>query len=111
MGQATESEVECFALSRNYNEIKNIDSKTSSETFSSLDECFDESLALLSVRGDHHNKDYTKTVADLVPITFGRFNLSKGKPQPKNIKISVLLVHIVKLRCEMTLEREHAANQ
>ena len=39
------------------------------------------------MRGDRHNKDYTKTVADLVPVTFGRLNLSKGKPQPKNIKI------------------------
>ena len=87
MGQAAESESECFALSGSYSENIKIDSKTSSRTFSNLDKCLNESLALLSVRGDHRNKDYTKTVADLVPITFGRLNLSRGKPQPKNIKI------------------------
>ena len=87
MGQATESEVECFALGINSIVISKIDSESSSKTYSNLDECLNESLALLSVRGDSHKKDYTKTVADLVPVTFGRLNLSKGKPQPKNIKI------------------------
>ena len=87
MGQATESSAECFALSRSSSVISKIDSESSSKAYSKLDKCLNESLALLSVRGDRHNKDYTKTVADLVPITFGRLNLSKGKPQPKNIKI------------------------
>ena len=86
MGQAAEGESECFALSGSYSENIKIDSKTSSRTFSNLDKCLNKSLALLSVRGDHRNKDYTKTVADLVPITFGRLNLSRGKPQPKNMK-------------------------
>ena len=87
MGQATESEVEWFALSISSSVISKIDSESSSTTYSELDKCLNESLALLSVCRDRMNKDYTEAVADLVPVTFGRLNLSKGKPQPKNIRI------------------------
>ena len=87
MGQATESKVECFALGTNSSVINKIDSESSSKTYSNLDECLNESLALLSVRGDCINKDYTNVVADLVPVTFGRLNLTKGKPKPTNIRI------------------------
>ena len=87
MGQATESEVECFALSRSSSVINKIDSESSSKTYSELDKCLNESLALLSVRGNRINKDYTETAANKVPVTFGGLNLSRGKPHPKNIKI------------------------
>ena len=33
------------------------------------------------------NENYEKHVRNLVPITFGRLNVSRGKPSPKNVRI------------------------
>ena len=33
------------------------------------------------------NQQYKTLVEDLVPITFGRLNLTRGKPKPKNIRV------------------------
>ena len=88
MGHAAESLAESFSLSNDCSiSNRKTSSKKHNKIFSKLDECLNESLALLSVCEDHPKKDCTETVADLVPVTFGRLNLSKGKPTPKNIKV------------------------
>lgn len=66
-------EHECFSLKK---------------TFKNFVQCLNELLALLSVCGDHKNEQQSKTsVEDLVPITFGRLNLTRRKPKPKNIRV------------------------
>ena len=66
----------------------NLEISTDSST---LDQCLNESLALLSTRTGQKrkalNESYEAKIKDLVPITFGRLNVSRGKITLKDVKI------------------------
>ena len=63
-------------------------------------------MALLSVRGDH-NKDqlYKSSVQDLVPLTFERMNLTRGKPKPQNIRILLDSGSSATVMCQWLVKR------
>ena len=71
-------------------ELENFNLETS-RNYSNLDQCLNESLALLSTRTGQKRKalndQYKALTKDLVPITFGRLNVSRGKPTLKDVKI------------------------
>ena len=71
-------------------EVENFNLETS-RNYSNLDQCLNESLALLSTRTGQKRKlindQYKAKTKDLVPITFGRLNVSCGKPMLKDVRI------------------------
>ena len=71
-------------------ELENFNLETS-RNYSNLDQCLNESLALLSTRTGQKRKalndQYKALTKDLVPITFGRLNVSRGKPTLKDVRI------------------------